>query len=120
MATRGSSFRVLGLMAILGVVAVFALPVIVPMMMSDQHMRRTDVGAAPADQVNPTARADRPPQDSPMNSAEVLEMLRRQGYLEVSQPEKGANGAWTARALKEAGGRRLTVTVGRNGEVTEE
>ncbi|MGO8918690.1 MAG: hypothetical protein ACLQJR_22545 [Stellaceae bacterium] len=120
MAARGSSFRVLGLMAILGVVAVFALPVIVPMLRSDQHIRRTDVGAAPADQVNPTARADRLPQNAPMNSAEVLEMLRQHGYLDVSDLAKRENGAWTARAQKEADGRRLTVTVDRNGEIKDE
>jgi hypothetical protein len=121
MAARGSSFRVLGLMAILAVVGLFTLPVIVPMMMRDPHMRRTDVGAAPADQINPTGRADRLPQNSPLNSAEVLQLLQRQGYLDVSDiAKRGDNGAWTAQAQKKAGGPRLTVTVDRNGEITDQ
>lgn len=120
MAIRGSSFRVLGLMGILAVVGIFTLPVIVPMMMSDPHMRRTDVGAAPPDQVNPTGRPDRAPQNAPLTSAEVRQLLQRQGYLEVSDLAQGDDGAWTAQAQRASGGRRLTVTIDRNGEIKDE
>lgn len=120
MAIRGSSFRVLGLIGILAVVGVFTLPVIVPMMMGDPHMRRTDVGSAPPDQVNPTGRPDRLPQNVPLTSAEVLQLLQRQGYLEVSDLAKGDDGTWTAQAQRGAAGRRLTVTVDRNGEIKDE
>lgn len=46
--TDGQSFRVLGLLAILAVVALFAVPVLVRILTPDRHVSQTDIAGAPA------------------------------------------------------------------------
>lgn len=120
MSTRSRSFRVLGLIAILAIVGIFALPVLLRLTLHDPNVRHTDLDTAPADPANPATRPDRLVPDAPMTPETVLQLLQRRGYREISDPEPRANGAWTAHALKEAGGKRLTLTVDRHGGVTEE
>lgn len=120
MSTRSRSFRVLGLFAILAIVGIFALPVLLRLTLHDPNVRHTDLDTAPADPANPATRPDRLAPDAAMTPEAVLQLLQRRGYREISDPEPRANGAWTAHALKEAGGKRLTLTVDRHGGVTEE
>ena len=51
---KGRGFRVLGLLAILAVVALFAVPVLVRLLLPDRHVSRSDVAGGGARQEAPS------------------------------------------------------------------
>jgi hypothetical protein len=106
----GRKFRVLGLLAILGVVALLSAPVVVPILLTDRYVSRTDIGAAPPARVSPAL---------PLTEADAREMLRRRGYVDISDLARDESGAWRAKAAKEANGPKITVSIDRNGGVSE-
>jgi hypothetical protein len=56
---------------------------------------------------------------NPAVATEPTEILRRHGYIDISNPAAQPDGSWAAAAAKELNGRKITVIVDRSGNVTE-
>jgi hypothetical protein len=85
----------------------------------DHRIRPTDAAGTPASAINPApTMGTLPPQPAP-TEAEATEILRRRGYIDISNPAAQPDGSRTAEAAKEFNGRKITVVVDRSGNVAE-
>ena len=113
------NYRVLGLLAVIAVIATLALPPLWSALKPDRRIRPSDVAGTPTAAVNPAPTMGTLPPKPPPTEAEATEILRRHGYIDISNPAAQPDGSWTAQAAKEFNGRKVAVTVDRNGNVAE-
>lgn len=112
-------FRVLGLLAILAVIGLYAVPPVVTLLRPDRHVKTTDLAGAPPGQPDPRPTTGALPPRPPLTQAEALETLKQHGYVETSEPRSDGDGGWTTEAAKQFNGPKHMVTVDRAGDVTE-
>jgi|SRR5579883_755735 len=111
--------RVFGLLAVIAVILALAVPPLWRALSPDRRVRPTDAAGTPASAVNPAPKMGTlPPQPAP-SQAEATEILRRRGYVDISNPAAQPDGSWTAEAAKDVNGRKVTVIVDRSGNVAE-
>jgi len=111
--------RVFGLLAVIAVISALAVPPLWSALAPDHRVRPSDAAGTPPSAVNPAPKMGTlPPQPSP-TQAEATEILRRQGYADISNPAAQPDGSWTAQAAKDVNGRKVTVIVDRSGNVAE-
>jgi hypothetical protein len=111
--------RVFGLLAVIAVIATLALPPLWSAMRPDHRIRPSDAEGTPTAAVNPAPTMGTLPRQPPPTEAEATEILRRRGYIDISNPAAQPDGSWTAEAAKEFGGRKIRVIVDRKGNVEE-
>lgn len=111
--------RVFGLLAVIAVILALAVPPLWRALSPDHRVRPTDAAGTPAPAVNPAPKMGALPPPAAPSQAEATEILRRQGYLDISNPAAQPDGSWTAEAAKDVSGRKITVIVDRSGKVTE-
>lgn len=111
--------RVLGLLAVIAVIAALAVPPLWSALKPDHRVRPSDAAGAPPTAVNPAPKMGTLPSQPSRTQAEAAEILRRHGYIDISNPAAQPDGSWAAAAAKELNGRKITVIVDRSGNVTE-
>jgi poly(3-hydroxybutyrate) depolymerase len=111
--------RVFGLLAVIAVISALAVPPLWSALAPDHRVRPSDAAGTPAPAVNPAPKMGTLPPQSSRTQAEAMEILRRHGYIDISNPAAQSDGSWTAEAAKEFNGRKVTVVVDRGGNVAE-
>jgi hypothetical protein len=113
------NFRVFGLLAVIAVIAALAVPPLWSALRPDHRIRPSDAAGTPTAAVNPAPRIGTLPPQSAPTEAEATEILRRHGYIDISNLAAQPDGSWAAEAAKEFNGGKITVMVDRNGNVAE-
>jgi hypothetical protein len=111
--------RVFGLLAVIAVILALAMPPLWRALAPDRRIRPTDAASTPATAVNPAPTMGTLPPQPPPSQTEATEILRRRGYIDISNPAAQPDGGWTAEAAKEFNGPKVTVIVDRKGNVAE-
>jgi len=111
--------RVLGLLAVIAVIAALAFPPLWSVLRPDAHVRPSDAVGTPPQRVNPAPATGTLPAKARPTQAELTEILRNHGYMNISNPVAQPDGTWAAEAAKEFNGRKITVIVDRDRDIRE-
>src|SRR6516225_2374447 len=78
--------RVLGLLAVIAVIAALAFPPLWSVLRPDAHVRPSDAVGTPPQRVNPAPATGTLPAKARPTQAELTEILRNHGYMNSSNP----------------------------------
>ena len=94
---------------------------VIPLLEPPKHIRHTDAATdeRPPELASPTTAPVITPPTADLSEAQVVEILRRQGYYDVGAVRRQEDGSWTAQAARGAGGAKAEVRVGPDGRVTQ-
>jgi hypothetical protein len=82
--------------------------------------RPSDMSKLPLEDVNPPPANGATPPVAPMTSAQALDTLRFQGYLNITGLRQDAQGNWWAEAQRRFNGPTIHLQLKRDGTISEQ